>query len=366
MVSYSFSKEFIDRFSEFVSSGEYQKIPNHAKSDYWEYQSKNVSVEISGNTISVGGKSGYYVPPSKNSFSNIKNKLIKAYQNPDELIHFLAGKLRRPQRGGPIQLLNYFDSFDAVMTHNPVTDIDLAPYRINFKSLNTKNGIVSSVEEMKQGYFVRNKYQLNPQMVYAYYLSNIISGYIGQKPNIILEIGAGNGNLASLLYNLLEPTIIIVDLPETLCLSIPFIADLFPDKKILMPHESHLYDLDSCDFIFLTPSQTNTIEDNSIDLSICIHAFQEMTHHQIKEYFSLIQRASHTGSHFLCCSRVEKIPASFVEREETDIPVNRFSDYPWNPNNEIIIYEICKLMRLVQLDNTFIRLERILKNGNEE
>ena len=249
------------------------------------------------------------------------------------------------------------------MTHEPVTDIDLAPYRIDFKSLSTKDGVVSSVEEMKRVFFARNKYQLNPQMVYAYYLSNIINGYISKKPNTILEIGAGNGNLASLLYHMLESTIIIVDLPETLCLSIPFIASLFPDVKILMPHESHLYDLDSYDFVFLTPSQIDTIDDNSVDLSICIHSFQEMTHHQIKEYFDLIQRACHEGSYFLCCSRVEKIPASFVEGKETDVSVNRFADYPWNPNNEIIIYEICKLMRLVQLDNTFIRLERIVKDG---
>lgn len=366
MHSYSFSKEFTDRFSEFVSSAEYQKYPDYAKSDYWEYHSKCISVKISGNTVTVEGKSGYYIPSSKNSLSNIKNKVIRLYRNPAKLIHFFAEKLHRQGKRSHVQLLNYYDAFDAVMKHNPVADIDFAPYRINYKSLTMKNRVISSVKEMKQVYFAKSKYRLNSQMVYAYYISNIINGYIGQKLNTILEIGTGNGNLASLLYYSLKPAIIIVDLPETLCLSIPFIADLFPDAKILMPHESHLYSSGSYDFIFLTPGQIDIINNNSVDLSICVHSFQEMTHYQIKEYFDLIQRSSHDGSYFLCCSRVEKIPAPFVEKKEADVPINRFSDYPWNPNNEIVIYEICKLIRLVQLDNTFIRLERILKDGYEK
>lgn len=369
MHSYSFSKEFINRFSEFVSSAEYQKYPDYAKSDYWEYHSRSISVEISGNTITVGGKSGYYIPPSKNLTYNIKKvirRVIRLYRNPSKLIRFFAEKLHRQGKGFHVQLLNYFDAFDAIMNHDPITDIDLAPYRINFESLRMKDGVISSVKEMKQVYFAKDKYQLNSQMVYAYYISNIINGYVGKQLNTILEIGAGNGNLASLLYYLRKPTIIIVDLPETLCLSIPFIADLFPDAKILMPHESHLYSSGYYDFIFLTPDQIDVIDDNSVDLSICMSNFQEMTHRQIKEYFDLIQRSSHDGAYFLCCNRVEKIPASFAGKKETDVPVSRFSDYPWNPNNDIVIYEICKLIRLVQLDNTFIRLERIIKNGHEK
>ncbi|GAI82077.1 unnamed protein product, partial [marine sediment metagenome] len=249
MHSYSFSKEFIDRFSEFVSSVKYQKYPDYAKSDYWEYHAKCISVKISGNMITIGGKSGYYIPPS----GSLIKRAARLSQNPAQLMRFFAEKLYPPKKGPHVRLLSYYDAFDAVMNHDPVADIDLAPYRINFKSLSMKDEVVSSVEEMKQVYFARSKYQLNPQMVYAYYIYNIIRGYISDKPSTILEIGAGNGNLASLLYHSLKPSIIVVDLPETLCLSMPFIADLFPDAKILMPHESHSYNPDSYDFIFLTP-----------------------------------------------------------------------------------------------------------------
>ena len=48
------------------------------------------------------------------------------------------------------------------------------------------------------------------------------------------------------------------------------------------------------------------------------------------------------------------------KKETHELP-NRFSDYPWNPANDVLIYEIFRLMRLVQLDNYFIRLEQVKK-----
>jgi putative sugar O-methyltransferase len=366
MASYSLSKSIVDRFSEFMNSAEYRQTSDYAKSDYWEYHARNISVAISNSTITVEGMSGYYVPPLKNSAATFKNRAITGWRNPGKIIDFMAAKYRQPQAGKHVRLLDYYNAFDAVMAQDPVTEIESAPYRIDFRALSQKSGVVTSVEEMKRVFFARDKYQLNPQMVYAYYIANVLNGYLSQKPKAVMEIGAGNGNLASLLHHTLGSTYIIVDLPETLCLSIPHLASLFPDGKILMPHESRSYDINAYDFIFLTPDQTKTIADNSIDLSISTAAFQEMTHRQIAEYLELIQRVGHEGSHFLCSSRVEKIPAAFVENKAADIPINRFAEYPWNPNNKIVIYEICRFLRLVQLDNIYIRLERISKDGHEK
>jgi putative sugar O-methyltransferase len=366
MARYSLAKNIVDRFSEFLSSAEYSKTSDYAKSDYWEYHAKNISVKISDSTITVKGISGYYVPPLRNSAATFKNRAITGLRNLGAIIDFIAAKYRGSQAGKHVQLLDYYHAFDAVMGQDPISDTDPAPYRIDFKALGKKEGSVTSVEEMIRVFFARDKYQLNSQIVYAYYIANILSGYINQKPKIVLEIGAGNGNLASLLHHTTGPTYVIVDLPETLCLSIPHLASLFPDAKILMPHESGSYDINAYNFIFLTPDQTNTIADNSIDLSISTAAFQEMTHRQIKEYFELVQRVSHEDSHFLCSSRVEKIPSAFEEKKATDMPINRFAEYPWNPNNKIVIYEICRFLRLVQLDDIYLRLERILKGGHEK
>ena len=63
------------------------------------------------------------------------------------------------------------------------------------------------------------------------------------KTKFIAEIGAGNGNLMLLLkHHFNSKCIINIDLPETLIMSIPFLANLFPNAKILLPNEIGLSD----------------------------------------------------------------------------------------------------------------------------
>lgn len=363
MAIYNLPNNIVNRFTEFLNSVEYSRISDYAKSDYWNYHAANVSVKISGNNITVRGLSGYYVPTLKSPIATFRNRVIAGLRNPETVIDFMMAKCRKYQADKRIRLLDYYHAFDAVMTQDSIADIDQSQYRIDFKSLSNKDGVVKSIEEMRRIFFAKIKYHLNPSMVYGYYITNIINGYMNQRPHKVLEIGAGNGNLASVIYHIFGSTIIVVDLPETLCLSIPHLASLFPDAKILMPHESKFYDINAYDFIFLTPDQIHDITDNTIDLSISIGAFQEMTQRQIAEYIELIQRVSHEDSYFLCQSRVEKIPSAFVEKDVTNILTNRFAENPWNPNNKVAIYEICRLIRLVQLDNVYLRLERIMKDS---
>ncbi len=366
MATYNLAKNIVARFIEFMDSPQYRKTSRYAKSDYWEYHAGKIHVQISDSTVTVTGMSGYYVPPAKNATTVIKNRAATAMRNPGAIIEFIANKYFRAKAVSQIRLFDYFHAFDAVMAQDPIADIEPAPGRIDFPAVSRKDGAVRSTEEMKRVFFAGDKYQLNSNMVYTYYLTNIINGYVREKPKTIMEIGAGNGNLASLLHHTFGSNIIIVDLPETLCLSIPHLASLFPHAKILMPHELGPRGFDTADFVFLTPGQTPAIADDSIDLSVCTGAFQEMTHRQIKEYLELIQRVGRQDSLFLCDSRVEKIPSAFPEKKGRDIPVNRFAEYPWNSNNKIVVYEICKLLRLVQLDDVYLRMEQIIKGGHEK
>ena len=200
-------------------------------------------------------------------------------------------------------------------------------------------------------------------MIESYYLYNLLRGYVDtDEVHTVLEIGPGSANLAALLYHFFGPRMVLVDLPRTLCMAIPLVADLFPDASILMPHESGRYSSGGYDFVFLTPAQTDLIAEDSVDLAINTHSFQEMTHRQISEYFNLVQRVCKSGGYFFTRNRVEKVPSGpDAYRTETTEPVNRFAEYPWNPNNEVLVYEICRLARLVQLDDMYIRLERISK-----
>ena len=87
-----------------------------------------------------------------------------------------------------------------------------------------------------------------------------------------------------------------------------------------------------------------------------------MSHTQIEHYFNLIERVGKNNSFFFTSNRVEKIPCGpgSYTQIKADLP-NRFSEYPWNRKNEILIYEICRLMRIVNLDNHYIRMERLKK-----
>ena len=116
------------------------------------------------------------------------------------------------------------------------------------------------------------------------------------------------------------------------------------------------------DFAFLTVDQLQVLADDSVDLAINCHSFQEMTHEQIGIYFELIQRVVCDSGFFFTANRVEKIPcgADAFSVEQPD-PPNRMAEYPWKPHNSVLVYEICRLSRLVQLDSMANRLERIHK-----
>ncbi len=87
-----------------------------------------------------------------------------------------------------------------------------------------------------------------------------------------------------------------------------------------------------------------------------------MTHIQIDNYFKLIQRVGKNNSLFFTSNRVEKIPCgpNSYNQVQKD-PPNRFSEYPWDKINEILIYELCRFMRLVSLESHYIRMERLKK-----
>ncbi len=359
---YYLPTDFVKRFRKYLSSKEYKSIPTYSKSEYWEHQSDIIDIHISDNKITMKGKSGFYFPQRKDVKKRVKSKIAKLIKEPFSLIPFIKRKIGTQE--SVMGRLNYFDAFDKVMNQYPIADPTLSINRINYKKLKEKPGVIASIDDMRQKFFANDKYELGPHIVKAYYYYCILYGYIDlTQTKTILEIGGGNGNLSSLLYSSINNcTIVSVDLPETLCFSIVFIVNLFPEARILLPNEEKLFDFNHYDFVFLTTEQTHLIKDNSIDLAINIDSFQEMTHKQIEVYFQLIQRCCNNNSYFFTSNRVEKIPCIPGDyQKETSEPPNRFSDYPWNPANDVLIYEINKLMRLVQLDNTYIRLEQVKK-----
>jgi hypothetical protein len=88
----------------------------------------------------------------------------------------------------------------------------------------------------------------------------------------------------------------------------------------------------------------------------------EMNHSSVESYLSDIQRWSKSGAYLFSSNRVEKIPFSKTAIDNLEVvDANYEADYPWR-NNEAILLETNKLVRLTSLDNAMIRIQKILKN----
>ena len=96
---FEFPSEFIERYRKFLSSKEYGDIDSHSKSDYWKHHSDAVNINISGNTITVGGESGFYIPSNKNLFKDLREKLFKLIEHPSRLIPYIKNKIGIPESG---------------------------------------------------------------------------------------------------------------------------------------------------------------------------------------------------------------------------------------------------------------------------
>lgn|GEM_PF-861123 len=356
-VNYDLTK----RLQTFIHSDLFTTHSQIAKSEYWKYHADKLRTTISDNNVNVEGCSGFYVPQKGATFFRAAQKVRKAILKPSKAVDWIVRQFM--ERISIPRLMSYEKAFDAVMSCAEVADPDLSPFRVSHAKLAKHPKVFASTAAIKKHYRNWSGYNASAHILTSYYYQNILRGYIDEgQISTVLEIGPGNGNFPSILYHDWAPMkLILVDLPETLAVAIPFLNSLFPKAKLLMPHEVQADGLPGIfDFAFLTVDQIDIIADNSVDLAINCHSFQEMTHAQIEVYFKLIQKVCRESGFFFTANRVEKIPCGIdaYTVEQSD-PPSRFAEYPWNPKNEKLVYEVSRLHRLVQLDGVSIRLERI-------
>ena len=358
MKSVYFDKDFVERYQAFLSSKEYTQIHGYSKSPYWEHFSKKVNVKIEGNKITVNGDSGFYIPKKYSFLNNISLLLKKILNNPKYVFGYAIEKALVATGSG--HFVTYEKSFDDLMAGKSQTP--KSEYLIDFKRLSEEKGCYVSYQDIQKR--LPPNSGINNQLIYSYYIHNILNSHVDLSTiNTVVEIGAGNGNLLAVLHrNLKNSRFIDIDLSETLSHAIVYISDLFPDASILMPHEVTTENIHHADFVFLTPNQVHLLKDDSVDISLNTFSFQEMTHQQIQIYFELVQRCGKNGSYFLTSNRIEKAPCiNLGSKGKYQDPPNRFSEYPWNKNNETLIYEVCPLIHKVQHNDVFIKMERINK-----
>lgn len=351
------------RLAGFIASEWYSKSNAYSKSEYWDYHADQMSARVDEDAVGVAGKSGFYVPASATGAGRLLQKISRAIANPWDALRKIRSVLQA--RFGVPRLVGYKDAFDATMASAPISEPILSPYRIDHRRLLGIKGVIASSGAVAGRYASWSGYSASDSIYYHYYYQNLLRLFTTNcKIATVMEIGAGNGNFPSVIFHDWAPVrMILVDLPETLTVAIPFLANLFPQARMVLPHEIPSTGLgEDFDFAFLTVDQLHLVADSLVDLSVNCHSFQEMTREQIAIYFEFVQRTTCDGGFFFVANRVEKIPcgpdAYSVTQKD---PPNRFAEYPWAPHNEVLVYEISRLSRLAQLDDIYLRLERVRK-----
>jgi putative sugar O-methyltransferase len=320
--------------------------------------------DVGSNSVDVSGDSGFYVPQSSSALRRVSGKIIRGLRQPAKALdwarHRIGSVFAVPR------MMPYPQAFDAVMTCADISMPIVSSFAINHRDLARIPGVFATAQSVSRNYKKWSGYEASANIYNHYYYQNVLRYFAaGDQIRTVLEIGPGNGNFPSILFHHWAPIrIAIVDLPETLAVSIPFLSSLFPDAKIAMPNEIQSEGMPSdFDFAFLTVDQLDLLRDGSIDMAVNCHSFQEMTHEQIRIYFHLMQRVCRDSGLLFTANRVEKIPCGPDAFSATQAePPNRMAEYPWNKQNEVLVHEISKLSRLVQLDGVSMRLERIRKS----
>ena len=347
----------------FINSDAFSIRSGVAKTEYWRYFADQLRVDVSASSAQVAGRSGFYVPQPASAFTRLTRKLARGVRQPSHVARWISREIAR--KFEVPRLMSYENAFDAVMGNADVSMPVMSAFALDHRKLAQLPNVFANAASLTRHYESWSGNKASANIIGHYYYQNILRGSIGASQiRTVLEIGAGNGNFPSILYHDWQPVrLVLIDLPETLAVSIPYLSSQFPSARIAMPNEIQAGGLPGeFDFAFLTVDQLQLLADDSIDLAINCHSFQEMTHAQIGIYFELIQRVCRDSGFFFTANRVEKIPsgADAFSVEQPD-PPNRMAEYPWNSDNSVLIYEISRLSRLVQLDSLAIRLERIHK-----
>jgi len=251
-------------------------------------------------------------------------------------------------------LSTYSRAYENIWRNAPVTIRSLSSPNLDFNKLDNEILNFRTIKGMKKKWMASKTHILSEETIMPYFYLQLLENKIQNlQGSTVCEIGPGTGNLASLFLNHFNTKLILVDLPKTFLFSFSYLSQFFPNAKILLPNEidADNYELSKYDIIMMTPDQTSIIPDGTVDLTVNIHSMQEMVKESIAFYFEMIDRITKPNGYFFSSNRVEKI---------MDGQPIRFSEYPWRPHTQTIFFEIDPLVRLGQLEPSFMRLEQYL------
>lgn len=159
-------------------------------------------------------------------------------------------------------------------------------------------------------------------------------------------IGDGFASMTSLiLANRFAKRVVLVNLTKTLLVDLYYLRLWLGEKKFdkmvklhtLTSSEDDISKEDNSEdfeIIAIQASDYNLLEKYNADLVINIASMQEMNPEYIAKYFSEIRKAKKSNDVlFYCCNRVEKVLP--------DGTLTRIGEYPWLPEDDILVNELC-------------------------
>lgn len=167
-------------------------------------------------------------------------------------------------------------------------------------------------------------------------LDQYLSTDQARLPTVI--IGDGWGTMASLFLSRKPQTkIVLVNLTSMLLVDLVYIKKSFPDIGICLARNVEEYqsglESDEVRVVAVCADDMEIIGHGPIGTAINIVSMQEMDPWAIAAYFDAFRRSPNTTTLFYCCNRVEKtLP------DGTKI---RFDEYPWEPEDNVLVDEDC-------------------------
>lgn len=149
-------------------------------------------------------------------------------------------------------------------------------------------------------------------------------------------IGDGFGTLSTLLLSALPGAkVVAVNLAKTLLTDVLYCRAALPDLRVALAVDAASYRAALADpptrLVALCADDAELLGTEPLGSAFNAVSMQEMDPPVIARYFALLRRAK-TGL-FYCCNREEKrLP---------DGTVTRFADYPWKPEDRVLLDELC-------------------------
>lgn len=203
---------------------------------------------------------------------------------------------------------------------------------------------------------------MSPHKILAtHYANRLLSHLPGPRIVCYLEIGAGSGYLAALMFRLRAIRLVIVDLPEIIPYSFLYLTQRFPEASFRLPNElPHGKGAEAPDILFLAPDQMHEVADDTVDLAVNTASFGEMLPAQILDYFRFLRRVAAPGGLLFTVNRVEK-QMNFAndgvgEHGSREGIAVRFRDYPWLPGDRDLYFAPSDFHALVQTEPMLSRL----------